>query len=169
VGSVTGLTTASQVGFALSTGFRYLFFWTFVAVRPRGEPHPSRSLVSHGTNSSRIVWRGQTHSASWSRWGLLGFVLKWGTMALVLAIPLMQILWRNVIAFNQYSPVYVVEATIEIVASTVFILKLILNTYLITATTLSKALSYYTAPMLALLVSLSLGIGNSIRCEYRYN
>lgn len=73
-GVTAGLINTREVGLALSFGFRFLFFWTFVGERPRGEQPLSPSEDNKEHPYSR------EHSADWKRWGFLGFTLKWSLL-----------------------------------------------------------------------------------------
>lgn len=146
------------MGLALSFGFRYLFLWKFVAQRPPGEP---RSPLSP-PDSQGLVPEDNSHSASWERWGVLGFLLKWGLLAAVISIPVLQIIWRILTGFGT---VYTAESTIEIVVSALFIIKLLLNVFLSLITPWWQPLRSYLFPIVALLLSLGVGAGNLIFCE----
>ncbi|KAK0233264.1 hypothetical protein IW262DRAFT_1329465 [Armillaria fumosa] len=151
--SVRGLINTREVSLALSVGFRFMFFWTFVAERPRGEPPPILGKAEY-------VPRYHAHSASWQRWGYLGFILKWGLLALTVAIPIMQIIWR--IVQRQVGLIYTVESTIEVVASSLFILKLFLNVFLSSLNPWWLWVISYLGPIVALLISLGIGIGQLV-------
>ncbi|KAK0478529.1 hypothetical protein IW261DRAFT_1483904 [Armillaria novae-zelandiae] len=152
-GSVRGLINTREVSLALSVGFRFMFFWTFVAERPRGEPPPILGKAEY-------VPRYHAHSASWQRWGYLGFILKWGLLALTVAIPIMQIIWR--IVQRQVGLIYTVESTIEVVASSLFILKLFLNVFLSPLNPWWLWVISYLGPIVALFISLGIGIGQLV-------
>ncbi|KAL0575979.1 hypothetical protein V5O48_005979 [Marasmius crinis-equi] len=144
-----------EVGFAISVGFRYLFFWKFVAERPRGEPPPP-NLVNPAVYNPRE----HAHSASWKRWGVIGFLLRWALLAATLSLPILQILWR--ITFRINGPVYVVESTIEIIVSALFALKILLNVFLSPALPRWKPLISYLVPFIALMFNLAVAIGSLI-------
>lgn len=151
--SVRGLINTREVSLALSVGFRFMFFWTFVAQRPRGEPPPILGKAEY-------IPRYHAHSASWQRWGYLGFILKWGLLALTVAIPIMQIIWR--IVERQVGLLYTVESTIELVASSLFILKLFLNVFLSPLDPWWLWVLSYLGPIVALLISLGIAIGQLV-------
>jgi hypothetical protein len=159
--SVSGLIITREIGHALSFGFRFIFFWTFVARRPRGEPPP----IPPEDRDKEYNPREHSHSASWQRWGILGITLKWVLLVASISIPILQIVWRDVPGLNQFGGVYTAEATLEIVVSALFILKLLLNVSLSPLTPRWRSLRSYAAPLLALLISSGLGIGNLIYCE----
>ncbi|KAJ3847155.1 hypothetical protein EV368DRAFT_51661, partial [Lentinula lateritia] len=154
---VTALINTREVGLSIAIGFRFLFFWAFVAERPRGEPPPTTDLsdprvyVHHAQNS---------HSAKWERWGYLGIFLKWLILASVISIPILQIIWR--IAVRHFGVVYMVESTIEILISALLLLKMILNVFLSPVSPWWKPFRFYVAPLIALLINLGIGIGELV-------
>ena len=152
---VTGLITAREVFYSFANGFRLLFYWGFVAMIPLGETIPEGNKM---------------HSGSWRRWGLVGLVLKWSTLLLVFLITLFQLIYRDVPALDQIGPVYEAAATLEIILSAVFILKLLLNTWArfsVGSTTPSKGkmLVQYAPIIVALMFSMWIALGNVILCE----
>ncbi|KAH9835683.1 uncharacterized protein C8Q71DRAFT_91138 [Rhodofomes roseus] len=155
--SVSGLTSVREVGFALSFGLRFLFFWGFVAQPPPGESRPE------GNNT--------LHNGSWRRWGLLGLVLEMFTLALVLIDPVLQILYRLITSLHKIGPLYEVESTIQVILSVVFILKIFLNCWVKmlvneNAVPIRKALAGYSAVITALVISGLIGIGNIAMFEF---
>ncbi|KAK0208387.1 hypothetical protein DFS33DRAFT_1303049 [Desarmillaria ectypa] len=154
--SVRGLINTREVSLALSVGLRFMFFWTFVAQRPRGEPPP----ILQEDCKAEYEPRYHAHSASWQRWGYLGFFLKWGLLALTVAILIMQIIWR--IIQRQFGLIYTVESTMEIVASSLFILKLFLNIFLSPVSPWWLRFLSYLGPITALLISFGIGIGQLV-------
>lgn len=159
VTALVSLVNTREVLLALSTSFRFLFFWAFIAERPRGEPPPP----PRESRTEAYDPREHAHSASWQRWGYLGFLLKWTLLGLSIAILALQIIWR--IAERRYATVYMVESTIEIVASGLFILKILLNVFLSPLVPWWRPLRSYSAPLLALLINAGVGIGNLIMCR----
>ncbi|KAG7099349.1 hypothetical protein E1B28_001205 [Marasmius oreades] len=152
--AVKAIINTGEVGFSISVGLRFLFFWKFVAERPRGEPPPlGPALYTYSP-------REQAHSASWKRWGFLGLVLKWSLLLATLALPILQILWR--IVFRTYGPVYLVESTMQIIISALFVLKLLLNMFLSPVISRWKTMVPNLAPFLALMLNLAIGIGSLV-------
>jgi hypothetical protein len=151
---ISGLITAREVGLALSVGFLYLFLWCLVAECPRGEEPASYDL--------KVGYRPRdhAHSASWKRWGILGLLLKWSLLGLSFSIPILQIAWRVSAPDVRFGSVYIAEATIEVVVSALFILKLFLNMFLSPLTPWWRPVRSSAAPTVALLISGGLGIGN---------
>ncbi|TFK76968.1 hypothetical protein BDN72DRAFT_830142 [Pluteus cervinus] len=148
----SALTPAREVCFAMAVGFVYLFIWTFVATCPRAE-------------ESHAQFDG-VHSAKWERWGTIGHVIKWSSLAAVASIPILQIVWRLTVSQRDFNQVYVAEATLEIVASAIFILKLLLNVFLSPIEPMWKPLSSYTIPFISISMSLGLGIGNLLLLQF---
>ncbi|KAI0639267.1 hypothetical protein C8Q77DRAFT_1152255 [Trametes polyzona] len=147
-----GLITAREVFYSFSDGLRFLFYWGFVATIPLGETMPEGTTL---------------HSGSWQRWGMLGTILKWSTVVLVILITILQLVYRDVAAFEKIGPVYETEATLEIITSAIFILKLLLNTWTrfqvgSTAPTKGAMLVQYAPVIVALLFSLWIAVGNAI-------
>lgn len=157
LGTVTtsGLTIAREVGLALSVGFLYVFLWCLVAQRPRGEEPTSFVDIKAEYNP-----RDHSHSASWKRWGVLGLLLKWSLLGLSFSIPILQIIWRVSAPDPQFGMIYITDATIEVVVSALFILKLFLNTFLSPLTPWWRPVQSNAAPTTALLISGGIGIGN---------
>ncbi|KAK0496386.1 hypothetical protein EDD18DRAFT_1166232 [Armillaria luteobubalina] len=118
-----GLFYTRELSLALSNGFRFMYFWMLVVERRRDEPP-----LTLQDRSAESEPRYRAHSTSWQRWGYLGFILKWGLLALTVVIPIMQIVWR--IFQRRYGVAYTVESSVEIVASSLFILKLFFNVIL---------------------------------------
>lgn len=84
---------------------------------------------------------------------------------MVFIIGVLQIDWRVASNENRMGAVYGAEATIEIVASALFILKLILNACITPVSPVSAVIRSYAAIFLALVINLGLGIGNVITCR----
>ncbi|KAK0215756.1 hypothetical protein IW262DRAFT_234060 [Armillaria fumosa] len=155
-----GLFYTRELSLALSNGFQFMYFWMLVAERPRDEPP-----LTLQDRSAESEPRYRAHSTSWQRWGFLGFILKWGLLALTVVIPIMQIVWR--IFQRRYGVAYTVESSFEIVASSLFIVKLFFNAILspVSHSLVSpwwlRFLSYL-GPIVALLIGLGVGIGQFV-------
>ncbi|KAJ3571589.1 hypothetical protein NP233_g3660 [Leucocoprinus birnbaumii] len=157
-GVVSGFIVAREVGLGLAYGFLFLFVWRAVAVCPSCQNERPKSLVRPMDSSTSI----RTHSASWARWGHLGAVLKWFTLALIIVIPLLQILWRLISSQRQYSSIYIADSVLEIVASAIFVLKIILNVLVSPSESWWIPFKYYFGLVLGLVVTGAMGIGNLI-------
>ncbi|KAJ7103275.1 hypothetical protein B0H15DRAFT_204577 [Mycena belliarum] len=147
--TVTGIANTREVGLALAFGFRFLYLWKFVAQRPRFEPRPREADLSPSDSPF--------HSASWERWGVPGFILKYALLGSVIAIPILQIIWRIATGL---SSVYLAEATIQIAVSALLIAKLLLNLHLSTVSPWWRPFTPYIVPILALMISTGIGTGN---------
>ncbi|KAJ7897123.1 hypothetical protein B0H14DRAFT_3425170 [Mycena olivaceomarginata] len=148
--AVTGLINTREVGLGLSFFFRFLYLWEFVAQRPRYEPRQRTDIDPFSDEKAY-------HSASWERWGALGFVLKYALLGSVISIPILQIVWRIA---TGYSAVYVADSTIQIAVSALFIAKLMLNLFLSTVGPWWRPFLPYLVPIIALMISTGIGAGN---------
>lgn len=158
--SVTALIYAREICLAISVFFLDLFFWLLVARCPRKECNDRRSELSTQPNRG-----AKPHSASWNRWGIMGAVLKWCTLAALISVPLLQMVWRLIPNQRRYSTVYVAESTIQTSVTAIFILKFILNIAISPLVNWWKALQLYSVPMAALVIGVGIGIGNLAVCE----
>ncbi len=152
---VKGLIQAREVFYSFANALRFLFYWGFVAMIPLGETIPEGNIM---------------HSGSWRRWGIIGAILKWTSLTIVLVMSILQLTYRNAPSLQRIGPVYEAEATLEIILSAVFILKLLLNTWARYPTgtmtqSKGKMLVQYAPMIVALLFSLWIGVGNAILCE----
>ncbi|TFK94342.1 hypothetical protein K466DRAFT_561168 [Polyporus arcularius HHB13444] len=153
---VNSLISAREIFYAFANTMRFVFYWGFVAMIPLGETIPEGNTM---------------HSGSWRRWGMMGIFLKWSTVVIMLVITILQIVYREVDAFEKIGPVYEAEAALEIILSAIFILKLLLNTwvrYPVGSTTQTKGriLVQYAPIIVALLFSLWIAVGNVILFEF---
>jgi sulfur relay (sulfurtransferase) DsrC/TusE family protein len=160
------LTFLRELSFAASIGLRFLFFWIFVSEPPRGElpplPIPDDRRLNFITLDSDSVF----HSAHWSRWSIPGFLLKWSLLAMTIGITVLQAIWRIVPYLRRYGTVYNIDGTLQIVVSSLYILKLLANTYMSPLTPRWKTLRDYSPIILALAISMGLGIGNILCCKF---
>lgn len=151
---VQGLIIAREIGFSLSFGSRFLFFWGFVGEATPGEP---------------VLGKSSWHNGSWDRWGVLGMGLKWSSFSSTVAVLVLQVLFRVVNTLQKLGPVYVAESTVEIILSVIFILKLFLNACACMlhnpATVPGKMVLVIYLPMImALSLGLWVSIGNLLSC-----
>ncbi|PPQ67360.1 hypothetical protein CVT24_011543 [Panaeolus cyanescens] len=156
LGNIVALLFAREIFLALSLSFLNLFFWMLVAECPREE------CLSASTDSVSTTSQQSMHSASWSRWGFIGTILKWGSLVALLSAPLVQALWRLIPSQRRYSTLYVAESTVQTSICLIFILKLFLNIYLSTLPTWWDAFRPRIPSFLALALGTSLGVGNLI-------
>ncbi|KAH9944501.1 uncharacterized protein BXZ73DRAFT_87385 [Epithele typhae] len=151
-----GIITAREIFYAMSNSLRFLFYWGFVAMIPLGETIPEGNIA---------------HSGSWRRWGTLGIFLKWITVFVQVVMFVLQLLYRNITSLGQIGPVYETEATLEIILSAFFILKLLMNTLSVMPTRATrqskgKMLVQYSPIIVTLLFSLWIAVGNAILFEF---
>jgi hypothetical protein len=146
-----------EISLSVSIGFRFLYFWTFVAQPIKSErPEP-------GTTGDLFKLKERGRSASWGRWGIPGLILKWSLLTLTLTIPVTQTVWRNLSQTRK--TLYFTDSSLETVVSALFILKIGLNS-LLSRKTWKQILLFYISPLFALGISLGLGLTNIIVCEY---
>lgn len=157
VQSVSVLLNTREVFLAISTGLRFVFMWEFVSTRPRWDPvpRPHNSLQALINQPLDML-----HSASWDRWGLTGYVLKWSTLGMSIAIPVLQIVWR--ITAEDANAVYVSDGTLEITAASIFILKLLLNTAFAPPSKTGSAFMWYLVPLSVFFLFMAIGVMNLI-------
>ncbi|TFK57304.1 hypothetical protein OE88DRAFT_1730683 [Heliocybe sulcata] len=161
--TMASVVVAREIFLSISVGLRFMFFWAFVAERPRGEgalpspPEGERPSFMHMNSMSSDI---SLHSGSWDRWGMVGLVLKWSLLGVAVAIPILQMIWRIVTSMATFGPVYDADGTLEIVGSALFILKLLLNAWLAPDETRWRVLCHYIVVMVALGINLALGAAN---------
>ncbi|KAJ3524761.1 hypothetical protein NM688_g8506 [Phlebia brevispora] len=147
---VLGLIISREILYAVASGVRFLSIWFLVACPPYGEPSSSKNGA---------------HSGSWRRWGVFGIALQWIILGVIFAIMTLQILFRVFPPLEHFGPVYVTEVTMEIAVSSIFILKLFMNSFLVGIGSSSVrsafvAVLYYTPLIFALAVQIGVDIGN---------
>ena len=162
LGTIAGFIQAREVFLSLSVFFLDLFFWYLVAHCPRGEMIGNTSVLS--TKYSRA--RPSMHSASWNRWGVVGIVLKYGSLAALLSVPLLSLVWRLMPTQRTYSSTYIAQSIIQTTVTGVFLLKLLLNVSISPQNHWWLALLSYTIPIISLLIGISLAVGDVVLCEY---
>ncbi|KAF8605035.1 hypothetical protein BDV93DRAFT_521918 [Ceratobasidium sp. AG-I] len=159
-GTVFPLRIARELGYAVSFGMRFFFFWRFVAMPPRGEiailPTPGRS------NRSSYVMDEEFHSGSWGRWGITGVMAKYTLLMGTIAVGVTQSIWRLGFSFGlvRFTSVYRADAILQIVMSGLFILKLVGNSYLSPLTPRWRTFRDYIPVATAMSIGLGIAIGN---------
>ncbi|CAL1696094.1 unnamed protein product [Somion occarium] len=149
-----GLQTTREILYALSVGMLFTFLWGLVAEPPPGERERDENNM---------------HAGSWDKWGVVGMSLKWSLAACIVAITVLQLLYRLVSFLHQFGPVYEVECTIRIVVSAVLVLKILLNTYLAVLSSSRDGiprwiiLRDYSPVVAAILLGMALAIGDIIQ------
>lgn len=127
VSAVQILVVLRELSYSISFGLRFLFFWAFVQEPPRGElPFVSMTDTRRpnfiSLDSDEII-----HSGNWARFRLAGLLVKFALLALVIAVIVLQTLWRLVDDLEHFGPVYYTDTGIQIGLSGVFILKILYN------------------------------------------
>lgn len=145
------LITARETLSSVAAGLRFLYFWAFVAQPP---------LCEQGSGSFLRL-----HSGSWLHWGLTGTVLRSTTLLASISILVLQLLWRLVKPLHGFGPVYNVESALEITASAIYMVKLLLNSTIVEPTCRRETLWQYSTALFALLINLGVGVGNLLECE----
>ena len=146
---------AREVLLLLAYPLLNLYLWELVAECPRSETNPMISTKKR-----------KCHSASWDRWGFPGEALKWISLATLLAVPALQLVWRLIPAERQYSATYVADSVLETFLAFVFILKFVSNAYGPLSKSFWQAIRPNIAPMLTLSINLGLGISNLPLCKF---
>lgn len=87
---------------------------------------------------------------------------------MTLSMSILQIIWRVSSNSDQngFGTVYGAESAMEIIASAVLLMKLILNVSITSVAPRYNALWDYSAVIVALSINLGVGIGNVATCEY---
>lgn len=158
---------AREVLLALSIGFRFLFYWSYVA-------EPSRKDLSAAATQRvrKIKFLGfectyEPYSASWVRLGLSGKLIGAGLLVAIVIISMLQIVWRVVPQFHQYGNVYAADVALELLLSLLLLLKLLSNTVTLNSvdSLLVRAFGEHLAPISGLLVNIAIGVGDLLCCE----
>lgn len=136
---------------SVATGLRFLFFWAYVSQPP---------LCEQGSASFLSM-----HSGSWLHWGWTGSFLRWSTLAASLMILILQSFWRTARHLRKFGPVYDIDSAIEITASAIYMVKLLLNAMIVEAPCRRQTLWQYSTAMLALFINMGIGVGNLIECK----
>ncbi|CAE7071387.1 unnamed protein product [Rhizoctonia solani] len=163
-GTVFPLRIARELGYAVSFGLRFFFFWQFVAMPPRGEipvlPTPGRGP----DDKAPFVLGDEFHSGSWGRWGLVGILAKYTLMIGTITIGVTQAIWRLGFAFGliRFTSVYQADAVIQIIMSALLLLKLAGNSYISPLMPRWKSVRDYLPVVAAISVGLGIAIGNLI-------
>lgn len=162
--TVQPLIIAREVLLALSLGLRFLCYWLYVSEPPIGEPRPL-ACQDRWNNFLTLGSQHNIHSGSWSRWGVSGLYAKVALLATIPAITALQIIWRLIQRYHVYGAVYAVNVTLEIVVSLLLLLKLLVNTIPTSSITRSHTFGEYVFPILALMFSIGISVGNLILCR----
>ncbi|KIJ05242.1 hypothetical protein PAXINDRAFT_159114, partial [Paxillus involutus ATCC 200175] len=158
--STTQFIRAREVLFALSIGFRFLFYWSYVD-EPR-KVLPAAAPEGKGTDFLIVESNHEIHSCSWTCLRLPGKLLRSGLLVAIAAITAMQVVWRIVPRFHRYSNVYATGTAFELLASVLLLLRLLLNTITPSSpdSPLVHTLGECVAPISGLLINIAITLGN---------
>jgi len=145
---------AREVLILLAYPLLNLFLWELVAECPRSE-----------ANRFLSTKRRKSHSASWDRWGRPGQALKWISLAALLTVPALQLVWRLIPAERRHSAIYVADSVLETTLSFVFILKFVFNSYGPLSKPFWQSIRPNVAPILTLSIHICLSVGNLPLCR----
>ena len=148
------LTIVREIAYSISFSLRNLWFWLYVACPPPAAPVSGGSYV---------------HSGSWHRWGIFGHLLKWIVLLGVVAIVVLQVLFRIDTPLMKDGPVYDADGTLQIILSFVFMLKLFMNIYLVALDSIKEtwwrsSLLHYLPVFMALIINFGVALGNVLQC-----
>ncbi|KAG9314485.1 hypothetical protein JVU11DRAFT_5282 [Chiua virens] len=153
---------AREILFAFAIGSRFLFYWSYVAEPPRKDLSAASTQRVKGIDFLMVERTQELHSGSWIRWGLPGKLLGAGLLTAIIIITALQVVWRVVHQFHQYSAFYATDTVLELLVSVMLLLKLLSNT--ITPNSPNNmpvhTFSECLAPASGLLVNITVGVGN---------
>ena len=158
---------AREVLFALSIGFRFLFYWSYVAEPSRKDLSAAATQRVQRIGFLFFEYTHETHNESWRRWGFPGKLVGAGLLVAIIIITALQIVWRVVPQFHQYSNVYATDVALELLVSFLFLLKLLLNAVTLNSvdSMLVHTFSECLAPIFGLLVNIAIAVGDLLYCE----
>lgn len=158
---------AREVLFAFSIGFRFLFYWSYVAEPPLKARRAASTQKAQRINFLALEHTLEPHSTSWMRRGLLGKLLGVSLLLAIITITALQIVWRVVPQFHRYSNVYAADAALELLVSFLLLLKLLLGTITldVTDSMLVHTFRECLAPIFGLLVNIAVGVGDPLSRE----
>lgn len=159
--------SARGVLFAFSIGFRFLFYWSYVAEPPlKARCAPSTQRVQR-IGFLTLERAQESYSGSWMRQGTPGKLLGVSLLVAIITITALQIVWRVVPQFHHYSNVYAADAALELLVAFFLLLKLLLNTVTrgLHDSMLVHTVRECIAPISGLLVNIAIGVGGLLYCE----
>ncbi|KAF8309760.1 hypothetical protein DL93DRAFT_1703818 [Clavulina sp. PMI_390] len=153
-----GVRVIIQMLLASALTLRFLFIWHYVGLPAREEtPTP----VTVFPSSSFLPTDADMHSGSWLQWGIFGIILKYFLLAAVVAVGVLESIWRLEQVFTPGIGASAVEAasgTLEVALSILFLLKLLGN--LLFTKTIRKKLFIGSIPLLmSMAISAGAGVG----------
>ncbi|KAF8140166.1 hypothetical protein EV363DRAFT_1311809 [Boletus edulis] len=151
-----------EVLFALSTGFRFMFYWSCVAEAPRKDLSAVSTQTVQRIKFLSLDRTREPHSGSWMRLGLPGKLLGGGLLVAIINITALQIVWRVVPRFHHYGNVYGTDVALELLASFLLLLRMLSNTLTLNspANMFVHTFKECLAPICGLLVNIAIGVGN---------
>jgi hypothetical protein len=140
---------------ACAITLRFLFFWHIVGLPARGEvPTP---VTLYPPNDSFIPSHRDMHSGNWLQWGIFGIVLKYFMLTAVVAVGVLEAIWRLEFVFLFAISAMTMEsasATLEVALSILFMLKLLGNLLFTSARRFNMLLGF-----LPVLVAMAISAG----------
>lgn len=140
---------------ACAITLRFLFFWHIVGLPARGEV--STPVTTYPPDGSFIPSHRDLHSGNWLQWGIFGVVLKYFMVMAVVAVGVLEAIWRLEFVFLFVISAATMEsasATLEVALSVLFMLKLLGNLLFTSARRLSMLLGF-----LPVLVAMAISTG----------
>ncbi len=165
INQVLALLVAREVGLSIFPGLFFLFFWFYVALPPRGELEKPYGGRSYSYDMGIIHYPEAYHSARWDRWGRIGEVIQWLLLGAVIAVPVLQAVWRLSAFAIVFGPVYNASATLEIILASVFALKMLGNVWLSSLPPRWRIVRDYLPALIPLTISLVVSIMNTVICK----
>lgn len=147
---------------ACAVTLRFLFFWHLVGLPSRQETQTP--VTMYPISSSFIPSDRDMHSGSWTQWGIFGVVLKYFMLTGVVAVGVLESVWRLEFIFGFLETAGTIQsasATLEVALSTVFMLKLLGN-LLFTSTTRKKTFFGFLPVLIAMSISTGVAAGNLV-------
>lgn len=162
--TVWPLVTTREILLALSLSLRFIFYWLYVT-EPPIEEQPPHSFQAERINFLSLNPQDELHSGSWARWGVAGSYAKFASLATIPAITVLQIIWRVFQRYHDYSPVYAVDVTLEVIVSVLLLFKLLLN--IVPTSSIPRAHTFRECgfPTLALIFNIGISIGGLVSCR----
>ena len=145
---------------ACAITLRFLFFWHIVGLPSRGEVQTPVTMYPPG--GSFIPSQRDMHSGNWLQWGIFGVVLKYFLLMSVVAVGVLEAIWRleTIFLFNlSAATIEAASATLGVALSVLFALKLLGN-LLFTLVRRLKMLLGFLPVLVAMAVSTGVGAGN---------
>lgn len=144
---------------SISTALGFFFFLLYLGRPPRGE-------VALVPLDERARARRRSPS-SWGHWGLTGYAIEIFIGANIVAITVLQIIWR--VTGNMRGPIYMADGVIQGVVTLSFFAKVVLNSYFSPLKPIWNTLRDYSPVIVALCLRLSVVIANEFCCKSEFD